>query len=111
MIEEQRHAMITALYANPNWDGENAQKRVDQIAELNKHFNRAIELVYYPEAQEPDVDWKNPFYAAAKRGLERTRQKLGLTGKSMAEVIELTTAQDQEQIKARIEARKSIDQA
>jgi hypothetical protein len=110
MIENQRQAMITALYANPNWDGENAEKRVEQIRELNQHFNRAIELVYFPESAEPEIDWSNPFYAAAKRGLQKTREKLGIAGKSMGEVIELTTAQDQEQIRARIESRKEIDQ-
>lgn len=110
-IESQRTQMITALFANPNWDGENATKRTEHIRELNLHFNKAIELVYYPEGKEVDIDWSNPFYAAAKRGIEKTRQKYGISGKSMGEVIEMTTEMDQEQIRARIESRKSIDQS
>lgn len=106
--------MSAALYANPNWDGENSSKRVEQLKEWAAHFNRAIELVYYPEGNEPDIDWDNPFYAAAKRGLERTRLKYGLKDvgdNSMEEVIELTTEEDMKQIKARLEARRSIDQS
>lgn len=109
-IESQRTQMIAALFANPNWDGDNAEKRTEQIQQLNGHFNKAIETIYFPKGAEPDIDWNNPFYAAAKRGLEKTRQKYGITGKSMGEVVEMSTAMDQEQIRARIESRQAIDQ-
>jgi hypothetical protein len=111
-IERQRQDMITALFANPNWDGENSQLRADHIQELNRHFNDAIELVYYPEGTGDDIDWNNPFYAAAKRGLQKTRLKYGIqqAGESIGEVIEMSTKQDQEQIRARLESRKEIDQ-
>jgi hypothetical protein len=110
-IEQQRMMMITALFQNPNWDGEeNVAKRTSQIESYNEHFNKAIELVYHPERAEPDIDWSNPFWAAAKRGLEKTRQRLGLSDKSLSTLRETTTEQDQERIKARLEARKSIDQ-
>jgi hypothetical protein len=109
-IESQRTQMIAALFANPNWDGDNAEKRTQQIQTLNEHFNKAIESIYFPKGVEPDIDWDNPFYAAAKRGLEKTRQKYGITGKSMGEVVQMTTQMDQEQIRARIESRQSIDQ-
>jgi len=109
-IESQRTQMIASLFANPNWDGDNADKRTEQIRTLNEHFNKAIESIYFPKGAEPDIDWDNPFYAAAKRGLQRTREKYGIDGKSMGEVIEMTTAMDQEQIRARIESRQAIDQ-
>lgn len=111
-IERQRQDMITALFANPNWDGENSQLRADHITDLNRHFNEAIEFVYFPQGHEGDIDWNNPFYAAAKRGLQKTRVKYGLEqpADSIGEVIELTTKQDQEQIRARLESRKEIDQ-
>jgi intergrase/recombinase len=109
-IEAQRVQMISALFANSNWDGDNSQARADHIKELNRHFNDAIELVYFPQGQADDIDWKNPFYAAARRGLQKTRLKYGLVKDETAEVIELTTKQDQEQIQARIEGRQAIDQ-
>jgi len=110
-IEAQRIQMISALFANSNWDGDNAQARADHVRELNEHFNRAIELVYYPGGTEDDIDWTNPFYAAAKRGLQKTRVKYGLEqGDSIGEVIDMTTESDQEQIKARLESRQQIDQ-
>ena len=103
--------MISALFANSNWDGDNSQARADHIKELNQHFNNAIELVYYPRGREDDIDWSLPWYAAAKRGLEKTRLKYGIQdGDTIGEVIELTTESDQEQIKARLESRKAIDQ-
>jgi len=109
-IESQRMQMISALFANPNWDGENSDKRTAYIQNLNQHFNKAIELLYYPEGVDPDIDWNNPFYAAALRGLDKTRQKLGISGKSMSEVVEMTTEIDVEQLKARLDSRKEIDQ-
>jgi len=110
-IESQRMQMISALFANSNWDGDNSQARADHIKELNQHFNNAIELVYYPRGREDDIDWSLPWYAAAKRGLEKTRLKYGIQdGDTIGEVIELTTESDQEQIKARLESRKAIDQ-
>lgn len=111
-IEQQRIHMTAALFANPNWDGENSEKRTQQIQAWTEHFNRAVELVYYPEDREPEIDWDNPFYAAAKRGLERTRLKYGLGGdQPMGEVIEQTTTEeDQARIRARLQARRDIDQ-
>lgn len=106
--------MIAALFANPNWDGENADKRNEQIRAWNDHYNAAIESIYFPDDVEPEIDWDNPFYAAAKRGLEKTRLKYGLATEDdtpIGEVIERTTKQDQEKIRARIESRKSIDQS
>jgi hypothetical protein len=110
-IELQRTNMIAALFSNPNWDGEeNTSKRQEYITELNKRFNEAIEAIYHGPKKEPDIDWDNPFYAAAKRGLERTRQKFGLTGQTAEEVLETSTEEDQARIKARLEARGSMDQ-
>jgi hypothetical protein len=110
-IETQRVQMISALFANSNWDGDNAQARADHIKELNGHFNDAIELVYYPQGKEDEINWNNPFWAGAKRGLEKTKLKYGLAdGDTVGEVIELTTDSDQEQIKARLESRQAIDQ-
>jgi len=67
--------MVAAAYTNPNWDGkENAEKRKEYITDINRHFNNAISRIYYPKgAPEPDVDWSDPFFAAHKREIERTK--------------------------------------
>ena len=108
-IERQRSDMICALFANPTWDDEK-NDRQERIRELNIQFNTAVELVYNPRANEPDIDWDNPFYAAAKRGLEKTRQKYewAIQGKTWKEAI---SPKDEEQIRARLDSRKQIDQA
>lgn len=108
-IEAQRMQIIAALYSNPNWDDERAE-RSERISELNDHFNEAIELVYYPDARkEPEIDWNNPFYAAAKRGIERTREKHRMLigdASTMRDVVEM----EEEQITARDKSRRDIDQ-
>lgn len=107
-IERQRGQMIAALFSNPNWDQKDS-KREDQIRDLNNHFNRAIELLYYPKDKEPDIDWNNPFYAAARRGLEKTRQKYGIDGaKTMDDVVKVEM--DADQLEARERSRNEIDQ-
>ena len=79
-IEQQRRDMIAACYANPNWDGkENSEKRNEYIKSLNEHFNNAITSIYNPQREvEQDVDWSNPFYAAHKREIERTKEAFRL---------------------------------
>jgi hypothetical protein len=103
--------MISALFANSNWDGDNAQARADHIKELNRHFNDAIQLVYFPEGVQEDIDWNNPFFAAHKRSLQKARIKFGLDeDPKAAEAIELLTESDKEQLQARLDSRKAIDQ-
>jgi hypothetical protein len=67
--------MIAACYSNPSWDGkDNADKRKQYLDDLNAHFNKAITAIYYPGGpHEVDVDWDNPFFAAHKREIERTK--------------------------------------
>jgi hypothetical protein len=72
--------MIAACYANPNWDGkDNAEKRKEYLKLLNEHFNQAIDKIHNPDGPvEVDVDWNNPFYAAHKREIARTREAFAL---------------------------------
>jgi hypothetical protein len=69
--------MIAAAYTNPNWDGkENAEKRKEYISDINRHFNAAITRIYYPQGtpeERQEIDWDNPFYAAHRREIERTK--------------------------------------
>lgn len=105
-IEFQRVQLIASTFSNPNWDSEKSD-RAERLRELNEHFNKAVELVYYPEGNEPEIDWDNPFYAAAKRGLEKTRAKYAVTGQMPIDnVVEISP----EQVRARKESREAIDQ-
>lgn len=107
-IESQKHQMISALYANTNWDSE-PEKRTERIKELERHFSKAIELVYDPKDQdEEEPDWNNPFWAAAKRAYDRKLEKLrGERGEgTVGDVIDM----DREQLEARRRSRQNIDQ-
>jgi hypothetical protein len=76
-IEAQKHQMIAALYANSAFDEngkDGGEARIKRIKSFEEHFNRAIEFVYNPERharKESDIDWNNPFWAAAKRAQQR----------------------------------------
>ena len=85
--------MIAACYSNPNWDTkENAEARKEYLRQLNEHFNQAIDRIHNPEGPvEADIDWRNPFYAAHKREMERTREAfalaLGKRGQTAGDVL------------------------
>jgi len=83
--------MISACYSNPNWDGkDNAEKRNEYLRELNRHFNSAITAIYYPEGPKAqEIDWSNPFFAAHKREIARTKRLFAeAQGKTMQDVID-----------------------
>lgn len=101
--------MIAALFSNPNWDDEKSH-REERIKTLNEQYDEAITLVYYPELREgEEIDWDNPFWSAAKRGIEKTRAKHDyvLQGKKLADVIDI---KDADQLRAREASRRDIDQ-
>jgi hypothetical protein len=106
-IEAQKHQMIAALYANTNWDDEK-NDRNQRIKELEEHFKRAIELVYDPSlAEGEEIDWDNPFWAAAKRAYDKKLARI--RGESPnAQVADVV---DAEVLEARRKAKASIDQA
>jgi hypothetical protein len=97
-VEQQRRDMISACYANPNWDGkDNAQKRNDYLRELNRHFNSAITAIYYPEGPKAqEIDWSNPFFAAHKREIAKTKRLFAeAQGKSFQDVIDEDKTEDE----------------
>lgn len=78
-IEEQKIHMISALYGNSAFDesDEGLRERANRIKKLEEHFTKAIELVYNPELhKEKEIDWNNPFWAAAKRSYDRKLEQL-----------------------------------
>jgi hypothetical protein len=92
-IESQRRSMIAAMNSNPNWDSkENKENRQQYLRDLNSQFNQAINRVYAPPGEkEPEIDWENPFLAAHKREIAKTRERFAwaMEGKSAGEILEL----------------------
>jgi hypothetical protein len=106
-IERQKQQMVSAIFANPNWDNKD-NDRAGKLKELEASYNRAIELVYHPERakeQEHQIDWNNPFWQAEKRAMEKIAAfRKAHMGETQGPVL------SKEQIEARAEARKSVDQ-
>lgn len=97
--------MIAACYSNPNWDGkDNADKRKQYLDDINRHFNQAITAIYYPDGpREAAVDWDNPFFAAHKREIERTKvmfaEAMGQQdGKTAGDLLEEEQAREVDQL-------------
>lgn len=112
-LESQRDQLIASLYANSNFGGEEgSEARAESIRELEKHFNKAITLVYYPNAyKQQEIDWKNPFWKAAKRSQERMAKLMEqLSGDQQAQTMQQVAEMSKEQIEAREDSRRSIDQ-
>lgn len=67
-IKQRKVAMIAALWANGNLGGDDLNNAVDEI---ETNYDRAISFIWgaVPE-EEPDIDWEDPFFAAAKRGMD-----------------------------------------
>jgi len=99
--------MIAASFSNPTWN-EKGNNHQQYIQDLNDNFDKARDLVYNPKGLEKEVDWNKPWFAAAKRGLERTKQRhsWAIEGKKMNEVVQMS----EEQLQARQQSRKEIDQ-
>lgn len=112
-LESQRDQLIAALYANSNFSGEEgAEARAETIKTLEKHFNKAITLVYYPDAfKGQEIDWDNPFWQAAKRSQQRMKQLMD-SMQGQAETLETSSGMgiSPKQEKAREDSRRSIDQ-
>lgn len=99
--------MINALFSNPTWDDEK-NNREERIKTLNQNFDEAIEMVRNPKRKrEKEINWDDPWWAAAKRGMEKTRIAYGLDpeGRTAKELIEA----DEEQMKKLQARRNSLD--
>lgn len=106
-IEAQKHQMISALYANSAFDEseKGVEARQERIKGIEEHFNKAVEMIYHPELhKETDIDWDNPFWAAARRAKERRMERFRGEA-TVAQVIE----ENEEPAKA--DRLKGIDQA
>lgn len=97
-VESQKHQMISALYANSAFDKteKGIKVRQDQIKEIESHFNKAIELIYNPELhKEQEIDWNNPFWAAARRAQQRRLERV--RGETVGDAVQAERAEEQPQ--------------
>jgi hypothetical protein len=112
-MEAQRDQLIAALYANSNFSGEEGgNARAESIKGLEEHFAKAITMVYYPNAfKQKEIDWDNPFWQAAKRSQNRLKKMMEtLEGQAPQQTMREAVEMSKEQIEARQDSRKSIDQ-
>lgn len=103
-IEAQKHQMISALYANSAFDEDKqgVEARQERIKGIEHHFNKAIEIVYNPSLhKESEIDWTNPFWAAARRAQQRRLERFRGEA-SVAEVIQENPEPDEDAIAKRM---------
>lgn len=98
-IETQKLQMISALYANSAFDEseQGLNERKKRIKDIEDNFNKAIELVYNPDAhKESEIDWNNPFWQAARRAQQRRMERFRGEGRAttVAQVVEREQDED-----------------
>ena len=82
-----------------------------RIEALEEAFDKAITMIYNPHAfdkEKPDIDWENPFWAAARRAQDRRESLLGQVAghETVQQAVELSD----EEIEIRNKARQEFDQ-
>jgi hypothetical protein len=80
-LGEQKNAMITALYGNPNFDGKDGEKaRRSLIDTWDRHFREAVQRIVDPRPDVTAEDMKrNAFLRPAiEKAEELQRQSNGL---------------------------------
>lgn len=112
-IETQKMHMVAALYANSAFDesNEGLKARSERIDTLEEAFDKAITLIYNPHAYDketPEIDWDNPFWAAAKRAQQRRESLLGQVGSE--ETVQQAVELDAKRVEIRQKAHQEFDQ-
>lgn len=112
-IETQKMQMVAALYANSAFDEseEGLKARSERIDALEEAFDKAITLIYDPDAYEHekgDIDWDNPFWAAARRAQDRREALLAQANSN--DTVQNVVQMDDKQLEARDASRREIDQ-
>lgn len=79
--------MVAALYSNSNWDDDKGTRK-EAIEEIEENFLEATEIIMSGVApqDEAEIDENNPFFGAAKKGLEKVKDPHGYNG-SVEEVV------------------------
>jgi hypothetical protein len=113
-IETQKMHMVAALYANSAFDEseEGLKARGERIDTLEEAFDKAITLIYNPHAYDDEkaqeIDWDNPFWAAAKRAQQRRQALLGQVGSE--ETVQQAVELDSKRAEIRQKAHQEFDQ-
>lgn len=109
-LDKRKTALVGALWANSNWDGEEAD-RDSAIQKLEESYEKSVGIIYgyvvADELSEDEVDWDDPFFAAAKRGMEKTG--LMSSDSSDGTVGELLDNQQKELTKEELDQLKDIN--
>lgn len=90
-IETQKLQMVASLYANSAFDEskQGIEERNKRIADMERHFNKAIELIYNPKLHgEDEIDWNNPFWQAARRAQQRRMERFRGEGATVQQVVD-----------------------
>jgi hypothetical protein len=94
-LERRKDQMIAALWSNSNWDDDKGTRQ-SQIEQLEAQYEEVITKVLSrnPPEQEEEIDENNPFFAAAKRGVEKLEEPRNDEG-TVKEVIDYSKGIDQ----------------
>lgn len=101
-LETRKDRMIAALWSNSNWDDDKGSRK-DAIEEIEENFEEATEMILLgigPQEEEVEIDEDNPFFAAAKRGVEKIQAPRNDEGSGTVEDV----------VKSQSEYTKFIDQ-
>lgn len=97
-LERRKNMMVSALWANSNYDGDGkgSNPRTEAIEEIDRNYEQAIALINAgPQEQEPEDDADNPFFAAAKRGVAALDRPLAGEDGTVKDVIDYSEGIDQ----------------
>ncbi len=69
-VEKQKDLLVAALWANTNWDGEEAD-RGKALEDIEDNFNKTVEMIHTgKKPKEASIDWEDPFFSSVKKGMD-----------------------------------------
>jgi hypothetical protein len=69
-LERRKEDMISALWANSNYDDDKGSRR-SAIEEIEKNYEEVAQAIIYGEEQEQEIDEDNPFFASGKKAIAK----------------------------------------
>jgi hypothetical protein len=96
-LERRKEAMISALWANSNYDDDKGT-RTKAIEEIEGNYREAITQIVdgHDDNEMDEIDNNNPFIKAAKRGVAKLVKPEDINAKNtVAEVIDYEQDIDQ----------------
>lgn len=80
-LAERKRLEMAALWSNPNLDNDDQpQARSNALTQLEENYDQAITLLYTPASERKlvEIDEDDPFWKAAKRGMEKHKLPSGI---------------------------------